>query len=207
MAGRFSGFPREALAFFRALETHNERDWFQAHKQTYERACREPMQDLMAELEPGRGPARIFRINRDVRFSRDKAPYKTHIAAVVGGYYLHLSKAGLYVGTGIYRPDPPALARLRSAIDRDASGRKIQAIVAALRRKGYRVETHETLASAPRGYAMDHPRIELLRMKDMVAGRKLGAGPWLSTRKTLARIEGVMRDTTAFKDWLHRHVG
>lgn len=207
MSGRFRGFPREALGFFKGLEAHNERGWFLAHKETYERACREPMQDLVADLEPKRGPGKIFRINRDIRFSRDKSPYKTHIAAVVGGYYVHLSKAGLYVGTGIYRPDPAALARLRSAIDRDASGRKLQTIVASLRRKGYRVETHESLSAAPKGYAMDHPRIDLLRMKDMVTGRKLGAGPWLSTRKARERIEHVMRDTTPFKDWLRRHVG
>ncbi len=207
MSGRFDGFPREALGFFKGLETHNDRGWFQAHKETYERACREPMQDLMAELEPGLGPSKIFRINRDIRFSRDKSPYKTHIAAVVGGYYVHLSKAGLYVGTGLYRPDPPALARLRSAIDRDASGRKLQTIVASLRRKGYKVETHESLSGMPKGYAMDHPRIDLLRMKDIVAGQKLGAGPWLSTRKALDRVERVMRDTTPFKHWLQRHVG
>ncbi len=207
MSGRFDGFPREALGFFKGLETHNDRGWFQAHKETYERACREPMQDLMAELEPGLGPSKIFRINRDIRFSRDKSPYKTHIAAVVGGYYVHLSKAGLYVGTGLYRPDPPALARLRSAIDRDASGRKLQTIVASLRRKGYKVETHESLSGTPKGYAMDHPRIDLLRMKDIVAGQKLGAGPWLSTRKALDRVERVMRDTTPFKHWLQRHVG
>ncbi len=177
MAGQFRGFPREGLRFFKRLETHNERAWFQAHKDTYERACREPMQELMAELEPTQGPNKIFRINRDIRFSSDKSPYKTHIAAVVGGYYIHLSKAGLYVATGIYR------------------------------RKGYQVETHETLTGAPRGYAMDHPRIDLLRMKDLVAGRKLGAGPWLSTRKALGRVERVMRDVTPFKDWLRRHVG
>ena len=207
MPERFNGFPREALGFFKGLETHNDRGWFQAHKETYERACREPMQNLMAELEPGLGPSKIFRINRDIRFSRDKSLYKTHIAAVVGGYYVHLSKAGLYVGTGLYRPDPPALARLRSAIDRDASGRKLQTIVASLRRKRYKVETHESLSGTPKGYDMDHPRIDLLRMKDIVAGQKLGAGPWLSTRKALDRVERVMRDTTPFKHWLQRHVG
>jgi len=142
MAGQFTGFPREALGFFKGLAAHNDRDWFQAHKKTYERTCRQPMLDLMAELEPRLGRSRISRINRDIRFSNNKSPYKTHIAAGVGGYYIHLSQAGLYVGTGIYKPDPPVLARLRAAIDRDASGRKLQAIVTSLRRKGYEVETH-----------------------------------------------------------------
>ena len=207
MDGRFGGFPREALAFFKDLETHNERGWFQARKDTYERACRRPMEDLMAELEPRLGPAKVFRINRDIRFSRDKSPYKTHVAAVAGGYYVHLSKAGLYVGTGVYGPEPPVLARLRSAIDRDSSGRRLGAIVASLRRKGYQVDPHETpLASAPRGYALDHPRIDLLRMKDLIAGKNLGAGSWLATRQALSRVERVMEDTAPFNDWLQRYV-
>jgi len=207
MAGQFTGFPREALGFFKGLAAHNDRDWFQAHKKTYERTCRQPMLDLMAELEPRLGRSRISRINRDIRFSNNKSPYKTHIAAGVGGYYIHLSQAGLYVGTGIYKPDPPVLARLRAAIDRDASGRKLQAIVTSLRRKGYEVETHEMLTSAPRSYTKDHPRIELLRMKDMFAGRKFAPGPGISTRKALDRIERVMSDVSPFRDWLRRHVG
>ena len=207
MAGLFMGFPREALGFFEGLAAHNNRAWFQAHKETYERTCRQPMLDLTAELEPRLGRSKISRINRDIRFSSDKSPYKTHIAAGVGGYYIHLSKAGLYVGTGIYKPDPAVLARLRSAIDREASGRKLQAIVTSLRRKGYQVETHDTLTAAPRGYTMDHPRIDLLRMKDMFAGKKFAPGPWMSTRKALERLERVMSDVTPFRDWLRRYVG
>ena len=207
MAGPFVGFPREAISFFKSLHANNDRGWFQAHKEVYERACREPMLDLMAELGPQLGPSKISRINRDIRFSSDKSPYKTHIAAGVGRYYVNLSRAGLYVGTGIYKPDPAALTRLRSAIDSGASGRKLHTIVAALRRKGYGVETHETLATAPRGYSMDHPRIELLRMKDMFAGKKLAPGPWLSTRKAFERIKRVISDVTPFSEWLQRHVG
>jgi uncharacterized protein (TIGR02453 family) len=207
MAGRFTGFPREAIDFFEGLKAHNNREWFQAHKDAYERACREPMQDLIAELEPKLGPSKLSRINRDIRFSKDKSPYKTHIAAGVGRYYIHLSPAGLYVGTGMYKPEPATLARLRSAIDADASGRKLQTLVTSLRRKGYRVETHEMLRSAPRGYSAEHPRIELLRMKDIFAGKAFEAGPWLSTRKALERIKRVMTDVTPLRDWLQRHVG
>src|SRR5436190_22539333 len=86
MAGPFLGFPREAISFFKDLHANNEREWFQAHKDVYERACREPMLDLMAELGPQLGPSKISRINRDIRFSSDKSPYKTHIAAGVGRY-------------------------------------------------------------------------------------------------------------------------
>jgi uncharacterized protein (TIGR02453 family) len=207
MPGRFNGFPREATSFFQDLAAHNDRDWFQAHKDVYERACREPMLGLMAELEPRLGPGKVMRINRDLRFSRDKSPYKTYIAAGAGGYYVSLSPAGLFVGTGVYRPDPATLKRLRSAIDSDSAGGKLQALVTSLRRKGYRVDTHERLASPPRGYSADHPRIELLRMKDIFAGKTFEPAPWLATGKALERIERVIADTTPFKDWIQRYVG
>ena len=142
VAGRFAGFPREAIGFFKSLEANNNRDWFQAHKETYDRACREPMQALMAELQPKFGASKISRINRDIRFTPDRSPYKTHIAAGIGGYYIMVSAEGLYVGTGIYKPDPAVLARFRVAIDRNASGRELGTIVNALTRKGYDVDTH-----------------------------------------------------------------
>jgi uncharacterized protein (TIGR02453 family) len=204
--GTFTGFPREAITFFKGLEANNNRDWFQAHKDAYERACREPMQALMADLQPKLGASKVSRINRDIRFTPDRSPYKTHIAAGIGGYYVNLSAEGLYVGTGIYKPDPVVLARFRAAIDRDASGRQLHTIVKALERKGYDVGTHESLTSAPKGYRADHPRIDLLRMKDIFAGRAFKPAPWLSTSKALDRIQRVMRDTQPLTKWLAQHV-
>jgi uncharacterized protein (TIGR02453 family) len=206
MAERFSGFPRESIEFFKQLAAHNNRDWFLAHKDIYERTCRAPMQALVTELEPRFGKTRISRINRDVRFSRDRAPYKTYIAAGVGGNYISLSADGLYVGAGLYRPDPRLLQRFRAAIDDDATGRRIQAIVGSLRRNGYKVASHEMLSSAPRGYARDHPRIELLQMKDIFAGRLFAPGAWLSTAKAGERIDRVLTDTRALVTWLQQHV-
>ena len=205
-AGRFAGIPREAFAFFEGLASHNTREWFQANKDVYERACRRPMQSLLAELAPTYGSGKLTRINRDMRFARGQAPYKTFIASGVGGrYYLSLSKDGLYIGTGIYMPDGPTLRRLRDAIADDASGRKLASIVAGLRRKRYSVGTHETTAKAPRGYADTHPRIELLRMKDLHAGTQLPPSS-LSTRNALGRVAGVMTDVKPLSDWLKRHV-
>jgi uncharacterized protein (TIGR02453 family) len=206
MAERFSGFPRESIEFFKQLAAHNNRDWYLAHKDIYERTCRAPMQALVTELEPRFGKGRISRINRDVRFSRDRAPYKTYIAAGVGGNYISLSADGLYVGAGLYRPDPRLLQRFRAAIDDDTTGRRIQAIVGSLRRNGYKVASHEMLSSAPRGYARDHPRIELLQMKDIFAGRLFAPGAWLSTAKARERIDRVMTDTRALVTWLQLHV-
>jgi uncharacterized protein (TIGR02453 family) len=205
-AERFTGFPPESLDFFRDLAAHNNRDWFLAHKDVYQRVCRAPMEALVAELEPRVGKAKISRINRDVRFSRDKAPYKTYIAAGVGGNYISLSADGLYVGGGFYGPDPVTLQRFRAAIDDDTTGRRIQAIVGTLRRRGYEVGSHETLSSAPRGHASDHPRIALLKMKDLFAGRRFAPAAWLSTAKARERIDRVITDTAPLVKWLGQHV-
>ena len=122
MAERFSGFPRESIEFFKQLAAHNNRDWYLAHKDIYERTCRAPMQALVTELEPRFGTARISRINRDVRFSRYWAPYKTYIAAGVGGNYISLSADGLGRRRGgLYRPDPRLLQPFRAAIDDDTT--------------------------------------------------------------------------------------
>jgi uncharacterized protein (TIGR02453 family) len=109
IAGRFGGFPREAFEFFEQLARHNNRDWFHARQQVYEQACREPMKQLIAELGANPVGTKISRINRDMRFSRDKAPYRTYVAAGVRGNYISLSAAGLYVGTGIYKPEPAVM--------------------------------------------------------------------------------------------------
>ena len=204
---RFKGFPPEAMRFFKQLARHNNRDWFQAHKDVYEQACREPMKDLLDELGPRFGPGHIRRINRDIRFSRDKSPYRTHIAAGIGGNYIHLAPTGLYIGAGIYKPEPVALQRFRSAVDGAASGRKLQSIVTTLRRKGYKVDTHQRLASAPRGYAADHPRLDLLRMKDIFAGKTFAPAGWLSTRQAFERVKNVMTDTAPLVDWIRINVG
>jgi uncharacterized protein (TIGR02453 family) len=201
----FTGFPPEATRFFAGLVDHNNREWFQAHKETYEQAVREPMKALVGEFEPRLGRGKISRINRDNRFFKDRAPYKTHIAAGVGDYHLSLSSSGLYIGTGIYRPDSATLERLRAAIDRDESGRELATLVTTLRRKGYRVDTHERLGSAPRGYAKDHPRLDLLQMKDIHAGELMPPGRILSTRNALDRVTRAMKDLKPFAEWIRRH--
>lgn len=205
MAEGFAGFPREATEFFRELARNNNRDWFQAHKDVYEQACREPLKALVSELDPV-GTPQISRINRDMRFARDGAPYRTHLAAGVLGTYINLSAEGLYVGTGMYRPEPAVLQKFRAAIDADKSGRELVKVVSTIRRKGYTVGTHESVNSAPRGYAAGHPRIELLRMKDIHAGKMIEPGPVLASRKAVAAVKKVMDDVRPLAEWIGRHV-
>ena len=202
----FEGFPPEAFTFFATLAKNNNRDWFLAHKHVYEQSCRDPMKALMAAIDPPFGAGWLSRINNDMRFNRDRAPYKTRIDAGVKGHYVSVGAQGMYVGAGIYKPEPAALRQLRQAIAADASGRTLQTIVAALRRKGYTVATHESSAKPPRGYDADHPRVELLKMKDIHAGRTFEPAS-LTTPKALAHVKKVMADLKPFNDWLKTHVG
>jgi uncharacterized protein (TIGR02453 family) len=206
MAERFTGFSREAMDFWKNLEKNNNREWFHAHKDLYDRACREPLQALLTELAPQYGPSRISRINRDMRFARDGAPYKTYIAAGVGGSYISLSQQGLWVGGGMYKPDPAALGRFRAAIDDRDAGAALARLVSALGRKGYKVDTHARLTGAPKGYPLDHPRIDLLRMKDIFAGKLFAPASWPSTAKALEQITGAIEGVRPLEQWLRDHV-
>jgi len=205
MSDGFAGFPPEAFKFFAQLARNNNRDWFQAHKDVYERACREPMKALMAAIDPPFGAGWLSRINNDMRFNRDRDPYKTRIEAGVKGHYVSVGAHGMYVGTGLYKPEPATLRQLREAMAADVSGRQLQSIVTSLRRKGYTVATHETSSAPPRGYKADQPRIELLKMKDIHAGRTFEPST-LSSSKVLALVKKTMADLKPFSDWLKIHV-
>jgi len=185
---------------------NNNRDWFQAHKAVYERACRGPMEALLAELEPEYGSGKIFRINRDVRFAADKSPYKTNIAAVVSGGYIALSPSGLYTGGGGYMLAGPDLTRYREAVDDEGSGEDLAKIVKGLEKKGYEVGSHEQLRSAPKGYSKDHPRIRLLQHKGLHAGKNYEVGTWLATRKALERVKTVLKDIKPLNKWFATNV-
>lgn len=202
----FAGFPPDTFRFFRELAKHNNREWFQPRKEQFERVCLEPFKALTIALDPPLGASKISRIYRDIRFSKDKSPYHTHLSAIVRGTYLWLSAEGLYVGNGIYMPDGPVLRRLRGAIDADASGKALADLVRTLRKKGYDVVSHETVTSTPRGYDAGHPRLELLKMKDIHAGTTLEPAE-LATARAVAAVRKASADVAPLGDWLRRHVG
>lgn len=206
MTARFTGFGKEAIGFFDELEANNNREWYQAHKDVYERACRVPLEALLAELEPRYGHGKIFRINRDTRFSADKSPYKTHVAAAFPGGYVALSTEGLYVGAGAYMLEPDALARYRDAVADDITGRKLERIASKLDGQGYEFGGHEILKSAPKGYPRDHPRVRFLRHKGIYAGKGFPPAAWLHTRKAYDKVTAVLRDLRPLMTWLDEHV-
>src|SRR5215813_9633103 len=165
----FKGFGKDALAFFRALKFHQDKAWFEANRSIYEGQVLAPLTALLNDLTvafakkkiPLRADPKksIFRIYRDVRFSKDKSPYKTHAGAVMtrggakeepGLLYIHVSPEGCMVAAGFHMPEPAALTRMRSAIAKD-KGRAFLKVEAALKKAKLELEEGEQLSRVPRG--------------------------------------------------------
>ena len=192
------------MGFFRGLELDNSRRYFEAHRDQYETEVRGPMEALAAELSPVLGPVKLFRINRDVRFSADKSPYKTNVAAVVGRLYIHLDARDFFVATGAHMPDNAWLTRYREAVAGPA-GADLERTVERLRLGGLNVGGNP-LKTAPRGYPADHPRIEMLRWREVGTGRSFGLEPWIATPAARERVLEAWEAMRPLSDWLESNV-
>ena len=204
----FRGWRAEAVEFFEGLEADNSKAYWEDHKDTYERSVRAPMDELLQELEAEFGRGRVFRPYRDVRFSKDKSPYKTNLAAMVGeAGYVSLSATGLGVGSGMYHMAADQLDRYRRSVADDASGGELEGIAAELQRQGQELVAHGQLKTAPRGYAKDHPRLELLQRKGLTTWRQWPPAAWLGTKKAKDRIVESLRAGVPLNQWLATYVG
>jgi uncharacterized protein (TIGR02453 family) len=187
----FRGFPDARGDFFLALALHNDRDWFQSHRAEYDQGWAAPMAALLDEVRDGLrgahgkralGPPKVFRINRDIRFSKDKTPYKTHVAGWIpidtGGpaspgaspaaIYLQLGVDERFTGSGCWTLDPDALKRFRTALLDPRRGAALARHLGALAARGFSCSSAETLIRVPAGVDPAHPRAGLLRMKGLV---------------------------------------
>src|SRR5690349_12854528 len=138
----FTGFPEAALDFYDDLEIDNTKSFWEKHKQVWKDAVQTPMVALTDALAEEFGSAKVFRPYRDVRFAKDKTPYKTHQGAFVGvasatGWYVEVSPRGVRTGGGFYRAEAPRLAALREAIAHDTYGAELEKIIRAVERKGF----------------------------------------------------------------------
>jgi len=203
----FDGWPDEALEFYEGLVADNSKIYWTEHKQTYDSCVLGPMTELVAELSPEFGAAKIFRPYRDVRFSKDKTPYKTHIGALIGSGYVQFSAAGLAAGDGMYHLAPDQLERYRQAVADDRTGADLAKVIAEVEGHGIEVHGQDPLKSAPRGYPADHPRIGLLRYKGVVAWQQWPAEAWLGTAAAAGRVTGFLRASRPLSTWLNAHVG
>ena len=207
----FRGWPPQAHDFYVGLEADNTKAFWLANKTVYEEAVRAPMDLLAAEVADEFGLLHLFRPYRDVRFSKDKTPYKTHIGAVTEGeggesYYVQFSSEGIFAGSGYYQMARDQLHRFTEAVASDDHGPELVDIVARLRKGRYEVGG-SALKTAPRGYPKDHPRVELLRHKGLFVGKSCPPAKWHSTRAALGRITDIWRAGAPANDWLNNHVG
>ncbi len=203
----FDGWPEEALEFYEGLAADNSKAYWTAHKAVYEDAVLRPMTELAEELAAEFGEGKIFRPYRDVRFSADKSPYKTHIGAVIGTGYVQLSAGGLAAGDGMYGMSPAQLGRYRRAVASDLSGPELERVIGGIQDHGIGVSGRDVLKTAPRGYPADHPRIGLLRYKGVVAWNQWPVEPWLETAAARDRVAGFLRTTRPLSRWLGANVG
>lgn len=209
----FRGWPPAALAWFKGIEAHNTREWFQANRDVYEQAVRQPFLSLLVEVADEFGDGKVFRPHRDTRFSADKRPYKTAAAASIprgngsGGYYLHLERDALYVGAGMYGPARDQVARARAAIVDPKAGARLAQVTARLAKAGLPLMQDGALKTAPKGFPPDHPRIAFLRLAHYAAIRTEPPRQWLHQRAAKERIVSVWRACKPLLDWLDVHVG
>ena len=204
----FTGWPASALEFYAGLEADNSKAYWTEHKRVYDEDVLAPMNALLDELAEEFGSGKIFRPFRDIRFSADKSPYKTTIAArLERGGFVQLSAQGLDVGAGCHGLASDQLERYREAVDDEDSGEALQRLIAELEGQGMSVDARERLKGTPRGYPEDHPRAQLLRNKDIVARKLWPDADWLHTAAARTRIVDALRLVRPLDDWIATNVG
>jgi len=205
----FKGWSEDCQRFFIGLELDNSKKYFEANRRTYEDSVKGPMVALLESLEPDFGTGKVFRANRDIRFSKDKSPYKTNIAADVGmganGGYLSLDARGFTVATGRYMMSPEEIARFRKKVAADASGTQLAGIVTKLKKSGYDLGG-EVLKRVPPPWPQEHPRAELLRRKSLYAWKNYGLQPWLGSASARRYVVKMWTDAQPLNDWFKKNL-
>lgn len=209
MTNVFQGWPADYQRFFIGLELDNSKRYFDANRSFYETAVKAPMVALIESLEEEFGPGRVFRINRDIRFSKDKSPYKTNVAAYTSGGgsggYVSLDARGLTVASGRYDVSPEQLARYRAKVAAQRTGAPLAEILSKLEKAGYS-RAGEELKRVPAGLPQDHPRAHLLRHKRLYIYKNFGLQPWLGSSAARKHVVKVWHDANPLNEWFAKHV-
>ncbi len=211
---KFAGFGPGVRTWFKGLEADNSREYFAARRDFFDESIRRQMEALLDELS-GKfgGEVKMFRQNRDVRFSPDKSPYKTNTygvlrgsAVAAQGLYASISADGLVAGSGYHMMARDQLERYREAVAAERSGPELSKLVAKAESSGLDI-WGPSLATAPRGYPKDHERIELLRRKSLSLGARLKFGKGISRADGLRFVTATWRAAAPVTAWLDQHVG
>jgi uncharacterized protein (TIGR02453 family) len=219
----FEGFADADAKFFRALAKNQKREWFAAHKAEFEEGYQAPMSALLADVRAAVDRAfphcdldepKIFRIYRDVRFSKDKSPYKTHIGGVLPikrtgkmtevpmALYFHVGQPRSFGAAGHYMMDPQALEKFRKAVADDARGRELDKLLASLTKKGFSIDSHDTYARVPKGYDPAHPRAEHLKRKGLTVGFPPIPKGLLAKPKLVTWVATQAKAAASLVEWL-----
>ncbi len=223
----FSGFPREGVDFLGELKLNNTKPWFQEHKNEYEKFLVDPARAFILEmgtrltmLSPSvtfdpRIDKSLFRIYRDIRFSKDKTPYKTHLAIWFwegnrkkvenSGYYFQLDADLFLLAVGLYTFPPDLIDNYRQAVDDDKSGQELITAVELVESKGYDVSA-ETYKRVPGGYAQDHPRMRFLKYKGFGAMKAYPINEILHSTYLIDFCYNVYEDLSPLHNWLVKYV-
>ncbi len=202
-------WPPAALEFLRDLEANNDRDWFKANRSRYDDDLRAPGRAL-AESLAHLGTARFFRPYNDARFHA-RPPIKEQLGIAIGyggagGYYVELSLDGLLVGAGLHHPATDQLERFRAAIDDGRRAKGFEKAIATAAEGGLEL-IPPSLKRAPRGYPVDHPRIDRLRMKELTVFRRHPLEPWLHEPECAERVRTELESARPLVKWLAEQVG
>jgi uncharacterized protein (TIGR02453 family) len=208
-----ASFTPKATKFFAGLERDNSKDYWTAKKAIFENDVKEPMAALVESLPERFGQFKIFRMNRDIRFSPDKSPYKTQHGAAHEAdgtvYYVHLDARGLMAACGAYMMAPDQLERYRAAVADDGTGAALEGILDDLNEGGFDVGhgMSEPLKTAPRGYPRDHPRVELLRQKAVSAHRRLEGSQLRDAAAVQRFVVETFDGCEPMNDWIKTNIG
>lgn len=219
----FQGFADEDAKFFKQLAKNQNREWFQAHKEEFEEGYQKPMKELLDAVREKVDGAfkhsdldepKIFRIYRDVRFSKDKSPYKTHTGGVIPtkrrgkitevpmALYFHVGQPESFGASGHYMMDSAALTKFRRAVAGDKQGKELEKILAGLEKKGYSVDSHDTYKRVPAGYDPDHPRAEHLKRKGLTVSFPSIPKGLLASPKLLPWVADQVKTAAPLVEWL-----
>jgi uncharacterized protein (TIGR02453 family) len=219
----FRGFADADAKFFRALAKNQTRDWFIAHKDEFTDGWQRPMKELLVEVREKVDGAfkhsdldepKVFRIFRDVRFSKDKSPYKTHIGGVIPtkrtgklhevpiALYFHVGQPNAFAAAGHYMMEAPALAKYRLAVADDKRGRELDRLLSALEKKGFTADSHDTYKRVPRGFDPEHPRAEHLKRKGLTVGFPALPKGILASPKLVPWLVTNIKTAAPLVEWL-----
>jgi uncharacterized protein (TIGR02453 family) len=219
----FDGFLDQEGAFFRKLAKNQNRDWFNANKETFELGWNAPMKAFLQEVFEAVDDAfpyldleapKVFRIYRDVRFSKDKSPYKTNIGGTISikrtgkmtevpiALYFHVGSNECFAASGHYMMDGPMLKKFRQAVVDEAKGKELDSIARSLKKKGFELSSFEMMKRVPTGFDPEHARAEHLRRKGLTTTFPAVPTQLLTSRKLIAHIAKQVKTAAPLVEWL-----